>query len=252
MQAKRSDRRSPGRQSAAVLLQALSERDPELGTHLLDVGELAVQVGELLGLTPDELELVRHAGQLHDIGKMAVPDAILQKPGPLDAQEWAFVRQHTVIGERIVGAAPALGPVAAVVRSSNERWDGAGYPDGLAERQIPIGARIVAVCGAFDAMLGGRPYRPPRSVEVALAELRACAGTQFDPEVVEAFCMALAENPVHTGAQRSSSRETNRRACQRSSIERRDFGSEKGQLERSGLRRRVAVRAHMVGGPPHC
>jgi diguanylate cyclase (GGDEF)-like protein len=191
--AKRSDRRSPGRQSAAVLLQVLSERDPELGTHVHDVGELAAEVGQCLGLAPEEQEIVRQAGQLHDIGMMAVPDAILEKPGQLDAQEWAFVRQHTVIGERIVSAAPALSPIAGVVRSSHERWDGAGYPDGLAGEEIPLSARIVAVCDAFDAMLGGRPYRPARSVEVALAELRRSAGTQFDPEVVEAFCTVLAE-----------------------------------------------------------
>jgi diguanylate cyclase (GGDEF)-like protein/putative nucleotidyltransferase with HDIG domain len=203
--AKRSDRRSPGRQSAAVLLQALNERDPGLGTHLLDVGDLALQVGERLGLTPDDLELVRQAGQLHDIGKMAVPDAILRKPGRLDVQEWAFIHQHTVIGERIVSAAPALLPVAALLRSTHERWDGAGYPDGLVGEEIPLGARIVAVCDAFDAMLGGRPYRPSRSVEVALRELRSCAGTQFDPVVVEAFCTVFAEQGT-PAAQRSVSR----------------------------------------------
>jgi diguanylate cyclase (GGDEF)-like protein len=198
--AKRSDRRSPGRQSAAVLLQVLSERNPELGSHVHDVGELAAEVGERLGLMPDELELVRQAGQLHDIGKMAVPDAILAKPGPLDAREWEFVHQHTVIGERIVGAAPALGPVAALVRSSHERWDGTGYPDGLAGEEIPLSARIVAVCDAFDAMLGGRPYRPARSVETALAELRRFGGTQFDPKVVDAFCAVLAEQDALAGA----------------------------------------------------
>jgi diguanylate cyclase (GGDEF)-like protein len=202
--AKRSDRRSPGRQSAAVLLRVLSERNPDLGTHVHDVGELAANVGELLGLAPDELELVRQAGQLHDIGKTAIPDAILAKPGSLDASEWEFVRQHTVIGERIVSAAPALGPVAALVRSSHERWDGSGYPDGLAGSEIPLGARIVAVCDTFDAMLGGRPYRPARSVEAALAELRRSAGTQFDPAVVDAFGAVLAE--LETVAQRSVSR----------------------------------------------
>jgi two-component system, cell cycle response regulator len=191
--AKRSDRRSAGRQSAAVLLQALSERDAGLGSHVHDVGEVAASVGERLGLSPDELELVRQAGQLHDIGKMAVPDAILTKPAALDHHEWEYVRQHTIIGERILSAAPALGPVAALVRSSHERWDGGGYPDGLAGDEIPLCARIVAVCDAFDAMLGGRPYRPARSVEVALEELRRFAGTQFDPDVVAAFAAVVAE-----------------------------------------------------------
>lgn len=163
--AKRSDRRSPGRQSAAVLLQVLSERNPELGTHVHDAGELAAEVGERLGLMPDELELVRQAGQLHDIGKMAVPDAILAKPGPLDAREWEFVHQHTVIGERIVGAAPALGLVAALVRSSHERWDGTGYPDGLAGEEIPLSARraeLLRERGARVVLIGHPTPRAAR------------------------------------------------------------------------------------------
>jgi two-component system cell cycle response regulator len=116
-----------------------------------------------------------------------VPDAILSKPGPLDEEEWAFIRRHTLIGERIVAAAPALGRVAALVRSSHERWDGAGYPDGLAGEEIPLGARIVAVADAFDAMTNVRPYSLPRSPDAAMEELRRCAGTQFDARVVEAF-----------------------------------------------------------------
>src|SRR6185295_17327313 len=130
---------------------------------------------------------IAHAAELHDVGKIAIPDAILQKTGPLDEGEWAFMRRHTLIGERILMAAPALRSVAKLVRSSHERWDGGGYPDGLRSEQIPLGARVVAVCDAFDAMTTNRPYRHRVNQPAAMAELRACAGTQFDPQVVQAF-----------------------------------------------------------------
>ena len=106
---------------------------------------------------------MRHAAELHDIGKVAIPDSIVEKPGPLDDEEWAFMRRHTIIGERILAAAPSLAPVGELVRSSHERYDGRGYPDGLAGEDIPLGARIIAVCDAFDAMLADRPYSPARS-----------------------------------------------------------------------------------------
>jgi diguanylate cyclase (GGDEF)-like protein len=186
---KHAGRTSAGRQSKDVLLRALAERDPGLGTHAETVA-LAVATAEALGLTADEVEQVRHASELHDVGKVAIPDAILGKPGPLTEEEWAFVRRHPIIGERIILAAPALARVAALVRSSHERWDGAGYPDALAGDAIPLGARIVAVADAYAAMTAGRPYRAARSPEQALAELRACAGSQFDPAVVEAWSAA--------------------------------------------------------------
>jgi HD-GYP domain-containing protein (c-di-GMP phosphodiesterase class II) len=112
---------------------------------------------------------------------------ILDKPGPLDEQEWHFMRQHTIIGERILAAAPALRPVARLVRSSHEWHDGGGYPDGLTGDEIPLGARIVALCDAFDAMVTERPYRAGMSTEDALAEIKRCSGSQFDPAVVDAF-----------------------------------------------------------------
>jgi diguanylate cyclase (GGDEF)-like protein len=186
---KHAGRTSAGRQSKDVLLRALAERDPGLGTHAETVA-LAAATAEALGLTADEVEQVRHASELHDVGKVAIPDAILGKPGPLTEDEWAFVRRHPIIGERIILAAPALSRVAALVRSSHERWDGAGYPDALAGAAIPLGARIVAVADAYAAMTAGRPYRAARTPERALAELRACAGSQFDPAVVEAWSAA--------------------------------------------------------------
>jgi two-component system, cell cycle response regulator len=196
---KHAGRTSAGRQSKDVLLRALAERHPELGTHAETVA-LAADTAEALGLPADEVEQVRHASELHDVGKVAIPDAILGKPGPLTAEEWEFVHRHPVIGERIILAAPALARVAALVRASHERWDGAGYPDGLASEQIPIGARIVAVADAFAAMTAGRPYRARRTAAEALDELRRHAGTQFDPVVVDGWCAAHARRVVHATA----------------------------------------------------
>ena len=187
---KNAGRMSASRQSKDVLLRALAERNPELRHHLSDVADLAEATARRLQLGQEEVERVRHAAELHDVGKVAVPDAILAKPGPLDDDEWTFIRRHTLIGERIVAAAPALTRVAAIVRSSHERWDGGGYPDGLAGDEIPLGARIVAVADAFDAMTSPRPYSTTRPPDAALDELRRCAGTQFDPAVVEAFAGA--------------------------------------------------------------
>jgi diguanylate cyclase (GGDEF)-like protein len=175
-------------QTCDALLQVLHEREPDLRDHVGDVAELAERVGVRLGLKAEELDDVRRAAELHDVGKSAVPDAILGKPGPLDEGEWEFVRQHTLVGERILRAAPALHTVAKLVRSSHERFDGSGYPDGLAGQTIPLGARIVSACDAWDAMITTRPYRKALTRQDALAELRRCSGTQFDPVVVRALC----------------------------------------------------------------
>jgi two-component system cell cycle response regulator len=139
------------------------------------------------------IETVVSVAQLHDIGKLAVPDSILMKPGPLDAEEWEVVRQHTLAGELIVGRVPGLDAVADAVRSSHERWDGHGYPDGLAGQDIPLAARIVSVADSYAAMTTpDRPYREPLTPEEAEDEVIRCAGTQFDPVVVEAFLAVLA------------------------------------------------------------
>jgi two-component system cell cycle response regulator len=138
-------------------------------------------------MTAEEIDEVGRAAELHDVGKVGIPDAILDKPGPLEPDEWEFMRQHTILGERILSAAAALRPVARLVRSSHERWDGQGYPDRLRGTEIPRGSRIVAVCDAYEAMTTDRAYRRALPRETAYAELRATAGTQFDPEVVETF-----------------------------------------------------------------
>jgi diguanylate cyclase (GGDEF)-like protein/putative nucleotidyltransferase with HDIG domain len=175
-----------------MLLQALAERQPDLRTHTTEVAILALALAEHLDLDADLKGRVEEAALMHDVGKIAVPDTILQKPGPLDEDEWTLIRQHTVIGERIVGAAPALRHVASIVRSTHERFDGTGYPDGLREDEIPIEARIVSVCDAYSAMTRDRPYGPPKTPSAALAEVVSCAGTQFDPAVVHALQAVMA------------------------------------------------------------
>jgi two-component system, cell cycle response regulator len=198
---KNSGRTSAGRQTTDVLMRVLAERYPDIGEHLDDVTALCAQVAEHLELPEEERVPLLQAASLHDIGKAAIPDAILSKPGALDEEEWAFMRQHTVIGERILGAAPALAPAAKLVRASHERMDGSGYPDGLEGDDISLGARIIGVCDAYDAMTSERPYRPtPMSPEGAIAELRRSAGTQFDPHVVDAFCAALTEREATSTA----------------------------------------------------
>jgi diguanylate cyclase (GGDEF)-like protein len=196
---KQGGRQSAGRQSTNVLLTALAARNPELGDHLAGVSELAEQVARRAGLGDAEVEEVRLGAELHDVGKMGLPDEILNRPGPLTAEEWVFVRRHTVIGERILFAAPALAGVATLVRSSHERWDGDGYPDGIAGDEIPLGSRIIAICDGFDAMMSDRPYRPAMSLDEAVAEVERCAGSQFDPTLVHAFSETIAARGQQPG-----------------------------------------------------
>jgi HD-GYP domain-containing protein (c-di-GMP phosphodiesterase class II) len=194
-----SSRTSAGRQSASVLLKILSERSPSLGVHLDQVTAFCQAVAERLDVPEEDVAPLLQAASLHDVGKAAIPDEILHKPGVLDDEEWTFIRRHTVIGERILSEAPALTRAAKLVRASHERFDGTGYPDRLAGDEIPLGARIITVCDAYDAMTSERPYRTAVSHDDAVKELRDCAGTQFDPRVVEAF--------VEVSADRAAERE---------------------------------------------
>jgi len=193
---KGSGRTSAGRQSTDVLLRALTERNSDLVVHLGGVAELACGTAARLGVPEEDMEAVRQTALLHDVGKVATPDEILRKPGSLDDPEWEFMKRHTLIGERIISAAPALAVVARSVRSTHERYAGGGYPDGLVGDEIPLIARIVAVCDAYDAMVSKRPYQHARSRSGAITELRRCSGTQFDPAVVEAFVDALEALPA--------------------------------------------------------
>ncbi len=205
---KDSGRVSAGSQVEEALLKALEERQPDLGRHVHSVAGLAIKVGQRIGLEPGELTLLHRAAELHDIGKMAIPDAILEKAGPLDTEERRFIERHTIFGERIIAAAPSLAPVAPIVRSSHERFDGTGYPDELAGDEIPLASRIVFACDAYCAMTTDRPYSQARSAADAIEELRFCAGGQFDPAVVEALCAELTAPAVESETSRSAARRT--------------------------------------------
>ena len=198
---KHSGRATAGRQSSDVLVRALAERHPDLGDHQDGVAELAAEVARRAGIDGEDLAQVCHAAALHDVGKVAIPDAIINKPAALDDEEWAFMRRHTIIGERIIAAAPALGGAAKLVRSSHVAFDGSGYPDGLAGTDIPLGARIIAICDAFDAMISDRPYSRAKTTDEALAELECCAGSQFDPDLVRVFLQVMTERAAapHAG-----------------------------------------------------
>jgi diguanylate cyclase (GGDEF)-like protein len=180
-------------QTRDVLVRIMQAKQPGLTDHSSEVSRLAVSVGRRLHMNAEQIDELARAADLHDIGKVGIPDAILTKPGELDAQEWELVRQHTILGERILSAAPALRPVGRIVRSSHERWDGGGYPDGLAGQSIPLAARIVAACDAYDAIISDRCYRPARSPALARAELAHEAGHQFDPTVVATVLAALGD-----------------------------------------------------------
>jgi HD-GYP domain-containing protein (c-di-GMP phosphodiesterase class II) len=190
---KQRRRPSAERQSVDVLVSVLQERDSLLAHHLADVADLAEAVSRRLNVETTDLQTIRQAAELHDVGKLAIPEEILSKPGPLTEDEWEFVKRHTVIGERILASAPALRAAAEIVRSSHERWDGGGYPDKLRAGEIPLGARIISVCDAFDAMTSARPYASSLSRQEAIRELLRCSGTQFDPDVVEAFADVQAD-----------------------------------------------------------
>jgi putative two-component system response regulator len=175
------------------LAMTIEARDSATGGHCQRLAQYATVLGSALDLADDELQVLRDGGFLHDIGKVAIPDLILLKPGPLTPAERERMKRHTLIGDALCGRFRSLGRVRAIVRHHHERLDGSGYPDGLKGEEIPLGARVVAVCDAFDAMISDRPYKAAMSVEDALTELRSCAGTQFDPAVVDAFALVVSE-----------------------------------------------------------
>ena len=178
-----------------ALAAALAERDRYTGEHSASVVEMAKSAAAALGLDEIEVERVGHAALLHDIGKVGVPDRILHKTGPLAGDEWELMREHPLIGERILRAIPGLGGVARMVRHEHERVDGGGYPDGLRGDEIPIGSRIILACDAYHAMTSDRAYRSAMAHEEAIAELARGAGSQFDPKVVGALVSYLGRGP---------------------------------------------------------
>lgn len=182
--------------TVAALVAALEAHHPASASHCVDVAELSVLVAARLGANHAERELVRQAALLHDLGKLAIAPELLGKPGPLEPHEWDVIRTHPDRGAEILLRAPGLGGVAAAVRASHERWDGGGYPNGLAGREIPFAARVVAACDAYDTMVAERPYSPARTPEAAIAELRERAGSQFDPDVVAALIAEISPAQV--------------------------------------------------------
>ena len=170
-----------------ALAVTLTERDRYTGEHSAAVIEMAAAVSRNLGLRDAEVEWIRSAALLHDIGKVAIPDEVLHKPGPLTPEEWELMKQHPVIGERILRALPGMGVVARIVRHEHERWDGTGYPDGLAGDEIPLGSRIILAADTYHAITSDRPYRAARSHAEAIDELTQAAGSQFDPAVTAAL-----------------------------------------------------------------
>ena len=178
--------------TAEALSAALESKDSYTAEHSRAVAENSVTVGALLGLEGEDLRMLRYAATLHDVGKIGIRREVLHKPGPLDAAERAEVAQHTLIGERILEPIDFLEPIRPIVRHAHERWDGLGYPDGLAGDDIPLGARIVFACDAYDAMTTDRPYRAGMPEAEARRELQTGAGNQFDPKVVEALLQVVA------------------------------------------------------------
>ncbi len=170
-----------------ALATLVAARDQYTGQHTQAVAALAVEMALALGLAAAEARMVGVAGWLHDIGKVAVPDAVLQKPGRLTAEEWAVVQRHPGVGAAVVSLVPGLRTVAPLIGAHHERWDGRGYPDGVAGAAIPLGARIVSVANAYAAMISARPYRPAGDMAWSRAEVRRGAGTRFDPTVVTAL-----------------------------------------------------------------
>jgi two-component system cell cycle response regulator len=184
---KDSSRASAGKQTRDLALQILAAHEPELHSHSSHVAELTAGVARRLGLSGVDLSDAVRAAELHDIGKVAIPYSLLHREGPLDDHEWGLMRHHPTIGASILAAAPALARVAEIVGATHERYDGSGYPRGRSGAEIPLASQIVFACDSFDAMISDRPFGEARSEVDALRELRRCAGTQFDPRVIDAF-----------------------------------------------------------------
>ncbi|MDX6731087.1 MAG: hypothetical protein QOC54_1035 [Baekduia sp.] len=198
VQAERATLRSQGVDDLSITSPALSAA--RVAPSPYDVADLSVSVGQCLGMGGDELDHLECAAALRDVGMMSVPDAVVHAPGRLTDEDWRFVQLHTLVGERLLRSNFGMDGVAGVVRSSHERWDGGGYPDGKAGEDIPLAARIVFVCSAFQDMTTQRSHRPALTAEQALRELERCAGTQFDPAVVAAFVGAFTDRTGYSGA----------------------------------------------------
>jgi hypothetical protein len=179
-----------------ALANALEAQDEYTGDHARALAEMALAVGYELALDPERLKILELAALFHDIGKIGVPSEIIRKPGPLTAAELREMKRHPEIGEQILAPVPFLHPILSIVRACHERWDGHGYPDGLAGEAIPLESRIVFVCDAFHAMTSDRPYRAALPESEAVRRLKLSAGTQFDPDIVAAFVRVLRKGGI--------------------------------------------------------
>lgn len=222
------------RAAVDIATATLKASSTETAEHSDDVDVIAEGIARRLGLTGQGLEDVRVAARLHDIGKVGVTLQLIEKPTSLNEEEWATIRRHTIMGEQILLSVPELRGAARLVRHSHERWDGDGYPDGLGGEEIPLGSRIIFCADAFHAIRSHRPYRPGRSAEEALAEMRACAGTQFDPAVVKELeaLAALLRGSERNGRARSASSRARRLTALMLVI---GIGATSSALARSGL-----------------
>ena len=185
------------RGTAMVLAEVVDADDAYTGRHTRDVVDLSLEVAGRMGLESEQRRKVEFGALLHDVGKVAIPNEIINKPGPLNDAEWTIMRTHTVEGQRMLDrVGGTMSEVGAIVRGSHERWDGRGYPDGLTGEEIPLEARIICACDAYNAMTTTRAYRQAMPPSAALAELVRCAGTQFDPAVVEALLAVIGVAPA--------------------------------------------------------
>jgi GAF domain-containing protein len=180
---------------ARALSKSLDARDGYTGNHSEEVGSYAVLVATKLGMSPEEITDVSQVALLHDIGKIGIPDSILRKTDPLDETEASVMRTHPIIGSELASSIPSIARLSPSIRAEHERWDGAGYPDGVAGNEIPIASRIVLACDAYHAMISDRPYRDAMGKDAAIEELNANSGNQFDPLVVEALVSVIGNDP---------------------------------------------------------
>jgi putative nucleotidyltransferase with HDIG domain len=190
------------RGTALLLGEVISDDDEYTGEHSYGVIALALQIADEMHLDEDERRLVEFGALLHDVGKIAVPKEIINKAGPLDDEEWAIMKRHTVYGQEMLDkVGGSMTDVGVIVRASHERWDGQGYPDGTAGEEVPLAARIVSVADTFSAITTTRSYRKAQTPEAAIEELQRCAGTQFDPKVVDAVIAVLSRPTPSTAAE---------------------------------------------------
>ncbi|MCW2991924.1 MAG: diguanylate cyclase and metal dependent phosphohydrolase, partial [Solirubrobacterales bacterium] len=197
VQAERATLRSQGVDDLTIASPSLTAARVTPSPY--DVADLSVSVGQCLGMAGEELDHLECAAALRDVGMMSVPDAVVHAPGRLTDEDWRFVQLHTLVGERLLRSNFGMDGVAAVVRSSHERWDGGGYPDGRSGEDIPLSSRVVFVCSAFQDMTTQRSHRPALTATQALRELERCAGSQFDPAVVAAFVGAFGDRSDSQG-----------------------------------------------------